>query len=203
MSEVQIIDRQISAIKDSAPYRRLITSARGPREDQELKRLNLQIETLEHRKTESLAKNKPPAIGRHTSLKPPTTSAKVSTTGVTKSVVREEPKVVSTRKVLTFAAKRPVGITQPRGGQTKVLTPAAAHMPAGHGIKNPPPDADLDSLDDPPVPAPISQALKKGVDRPRLRPSRHTKAPQKVNVAVLRDNIHDLEANLEDLTEEI
>ena len=58
-SEAQILERQIQAVRNSPPYRRLIMMSRGPRENQELNKLNLQISTLEFRRTEALKRQKP------------------------------------------------------------------------------------------------------------------------------------------------
>jgi hypothetical protein len=131
--DVPTIDRKIAAIKNSTEYRRLITSHRGPRDDQELSKHNIHISTLENKKAQLQAcqakpinPRRPDALGKPAPPKqgvPPKFANRVVTPIGNPTLARP----VAVHKVKTFLPNRPPGLKAPARPKGKA---AAANVPA-------------------------------------------------------------------------
>jgi hypothetical protein len=203
MAEVATIDRQIAAIKNSAEYRRLVTAHRGPREEKELSKLNLQIAALQNRRTVAEAKHNPQPH-RHAALLPPKADSKKKGGSVENSAKKVEEVKQPARKILTFAPVRPLGLKPPaaRTG-VKPMIPAAANM-----VAPPKPEPEHQEEEDvkPLKTAEIkAQAGPKTAARqqPKMKTNGAKALRNKPKAAVLKDNVKELELDLDELTEEL
>lgn len=200
MSDIATLERQIAAIKNSAEYRRLVTAHRGPREEKELQKLNLQIAALQSRLTAAEAK-KNPQPHRHAALLPPRADSKKRGGSVENSVKKVEEVKPQPRKILTFAPVRPLGLKPPaaRTGP-KMMIPSAANMPSAKVEE--PEEEDIKPLKTAEIKAAAAPKTP-AREKPRLKTSGAKALRNKPKAAVLKDNIKELEEDLDALTEEI